>query len=219
MYITEFDAIYEFRNIAMLIIAAAFVLRVIRGKVQQKAQENARQKAREGQSQPNTQRYSQRYAQPKRTQPTKQLPRAVPQTTMQPTSRTALSPSLTINGLRYNSQQLKEQTSQWFNSLTASIYESPTIVNEHAPAEPIQPRESASTSSMTAGSMAYQSPEGECDTHPEHDRIPMSNLSADQAERQGLSLELDPQSLMQAVVFTEVLGKPVSMRRRRAYGQ
>jgi hypothetical protein len=105
----------------------------------------------------------------------------------------------------------QQYASQWFDSLTASI--EPNKLSE--PARPTVVSADAGEGSTTAGSMLYASPEGECDTHPEHTRpLPAPIV---RAETPGLSLQLDSRSLLGSVAFAEILGKPVSMRGRRAY--
>ncbi|MDR1598900.1 MAG: hypothetical protein LBS11_03375 [Oscillospiraceae bacterium] len=99
---------------------------------------------------------------------------------------------------------------QWFDHLVTSIESRKPSVPSQPAVEPVR-----LNALPASGSMNYQSTEGECDTHPEHNR-PLTPYTV-RAELPGLSLRLDPQSLLHSVVFAEVLGKPVSTRRRRAY--
>ena len=60
-------------------------------------------------------------------------------------------------------------------------------------------------------SMAYVSPEGACDEHPEHDRAmpPADSFPTDDPE---LNLSLSGDALVNAVVWSEILAKPKGLR-------
>ncbi|MDR1262944.1 MAG: hypothetical protein LBK46_05585 [Oscillospiraceae bacterium] len=104
-------------------------------------------------------------------------------------------------------QLTQRTTARRADNMTTAL-KTPTPTPRFEAAEPaIMPQ-------LASGSMEYDSPEGECFTHPEHDRVLSSQPR--RVALPGLTLPLDQRSLVQSVVFAEVLGKPVSMRRRRA---
>ncbi|GHU75906.1 hypothetical protein AGMMS49992_20710 [Clostridia bacterium] len=128
--------------------------------------------------------------------------------------------------------QIGEYAERWFNNLTDPL-ERQLLRQEPQPKQEPTPK-IADAGHKTAfqlevqadrraheggasGSMNYQSPEGECFDHPEHDR---PNRPAALAEPQSvvpnMDLALDSPSVLGYIVFNEMLAKPVSMRRHRA---
>jgi hypothetical protein len=74
--------------------------------------------------------------------------------------------------------------------------------------------ESAEGSAYDSGE--YVSPEGVCDTHDTHDRQPPRESVPEHTD---FELPLSGESMIQAIIFNEILGKPNSMRPVTTYCQ